>query len=136
MSVVFFRGGTAPAVTSRAPADHITIQTLSPASGDGVNVQAQEIAEQGIAAVTEADGFQACKQAALLFIEQPIEKQDRGFEFIERNFEAGRVNGHRDSPGAAARQSLVPAIRRFDGRIQILAIEFGPAQPLPLNQMA
>ena len=90
---------------------------MLPAAGDGVSVQAQEIAEQGIAAVAEAHGFQACKQATLLFIEQPIEKKDRGFEFIRRHFEAGQVNGHRDSLGAATRQGLVAPICRLDGGV-------------------
>ncbi len=43
-----------------------------------MRVQAQEIAEEGVAPVAEPDGFQSGKQAALLFIEQAIEEDDRG----------------------------------------------------------
>jgi hypothetical protein len=46
-------------------------------------VQAQEIAEQSVPAVAQADGLQPGKQSPLLFIEQAIEQQGSGLEFIK-----------------------------------------------------
>lgn len=45
MSGVFFRRGTAAAGASGPPADHILIQELLPATGDGMHVQTQEAAQ-------------------------------------------------------------------------------------------
>jgi predicted nucleic acid-binding protein len=52
-----------------------------------VRVQAQEIAEEGVATVAESDGFQAGKQAALLLVEQAIEEDNCGLELVGRDFE-------------------------------------------------
>jgi len=37
--------------------------------------------------MTYADGLQACKQAALLFVEQSIEQDNRGLEFVGGDLE-------------------------------------------------
>src|SRR5437762_5332848 len=66
-----------------------------------MHVQTQEIAEQRVPAVAQADGFQAGKQSALLFIEQAIEQQDGGLEFIRRCLELGGMDGHRNGLSAA-----------------------------------
>ena len=72
----FFRGLTTATLAACPATDHVPVQQLLTASGDRMRVQAEKIAEQGVAAVAEADGFQAGKQAALLFVEQPIEQDD------------------------------------------------------------
>ena len=77
--------------------------------GNGVNVEAQKIAEQSVAAVTEADRFQAGKQPALLFVEQAIEEDDRSLEFVGRDLQVGRVNGQGKNLGAAAGPGLIAA---------------------------
>ncbi len=69
MSGVFFGGLAATAFAARPAADHILVQQLLTATGDGVRVQAQKIAEHGVAAVTQPDGLQSGKQAALLFVQ-------------------------------------------------------------------
>jgi hypothetical protein len=46
------------------------------------------------------------------------------------------LNGQRNSMGAAAGHGLVAAIGRLDRGIEKLAADFGPAQTLPLDQMA
>jgi len=78
MSGVFFRGRTAATPTAGPPTDHIALQQLLTAAGDGVGMQAQKIAEQSIATMAEPDGFQSGEQAALLFVEQSIEQEDGG----------------------------------------------------------
>ena len=136
MSGVFFGGRTASTLPASPSADHVALQQLLATAGDGVGVQAQKIAEQGIAAMAESDRFQAGKQAALLFVEQGIEQKDSGFKFVRRNFQGGRVNRQGNRLATATRQGLIPAIGRLDGGVQILAIGFGSAEALPLHQMA
>ena len=136
MSGVFFRGLAAAAGAARPSADHILIEQLLAAAGNGVRVQAEEIAEQGVAAMTQADGLQAGKQAALLFVEQAIEQQDGGLEFIGGNLEGDRMNRQRHCLSAAASQDLFATIGRIDGGVEKLAIDFGSAQTPLRHQMA
>src|SRR6266852_1501315 len=77
----FFRRSTTTTGAARSAADHILIQQLLPTPGYGMYIQAQEIAEPSVPAVAQADGLQAGKQAALLFIEHAIEEEDGGLEF-------------------------------------------------------
>ena len=88
----FFRGLTAATLAACPATYHVAIQQLLPASGDGMRVQTEKIAEQGVATGAEADGFQAGKQAALLFVEQPIEQDDSGLECIGSDLQVGRVS--------------------------------------------
>src|SRR5215471_8167638 len=132
----FFSVGGRPTLAGNPSADYVALQQWLAAAGDGVGVQTQKIAEQGIAAMAEPNRFQAGEQAALLFVEQRIEEQDSGFEFVRRDFKGGRVNGQGNRLGTATRQGLIPAIGRRDGSIQILAIDFGSAEALSLHQMA
>src|ERR1700722_2818636 len=90
-----------PTGAARSAADHILIQQLLPTAGYGVYVQAQEIAEQSVPAVAQADGLQPGKQSALLFIEQAIEQEDGGLEFIGRSLEVGGMDGYRNGVSAA-----------------------------------
>ena len=70
------------AFAARPTTDHILVQQLLTAAGYGVRLQAQEIAEQSVAAVTQADGFQAGKQTTLLFVQEAVKQDDGGLEFI------------------------------------------------------
>ncbi len=136
MSGVFFRGLTAATLAAYPSTDYVAVQQLLTTARDGVRVQAQEIAEEGIASVAEPDGFQAGKQAALLFVEQAIEEDDRGLDLVGRDFEVGRVNGQRNGLGAAPSHGLVAPIGCLDRGIEELAVDFGPAQTFPLHQVA
>ena len=136
MSGVFFRGLTAATLTAYPPADDVAVQQLLTTASDSVRVQAQEIAEQGVAAVSQSDGFQAGKQAALLFVEQAIEEDDRGLDLVGRDFEVGSVNGQRNRLGAAPSHGLVTPTGCLDRGIEELAVDFGPAQTFPLHQVA
>ena len=100
-SGVFFRRSTTTAGAARSAADHILIQQLLPTAGYGVYVQAQEIAEQSVPAVAQADGLHPGKQSALLFIEQAIEQEDGGLEFIGGSLEVGGMDGYRNGVSAA-----------------------------------
>ncbi len=99
-------------------------------------VQAQEIAEQSVAAVAQADGFQPGKQSALLFIEQAIEQKDGSLEFMGRSLEVGGMDGHRDGLSAAPGEHLFAAWHGLDGGIEKLALDLHSCQALLLDQMA
>ena len=133
---VFFPGRAAGAGAAGAADDHLLIQQLLPAASDRVRIQAQEIREQGVAAVTQPQGLQAGEQAALLFVEQSIEQDNRGVEFVGRDLEGGGVNGHRNRLGTAASQALLAPNGGIHGGIEKRAIDFGSAQALLLEQMA
>jgi len=96
-------------------------------------VQAQEIAEQSVAAVAQADGLQPGKQSALLFIEQAIEQQDGGLEFIGRSLEVGGMDSHRNSLSAAPGEQLFAAWGGFDVGIEKLATNLHSPQALLFN---
>jgi hypothetical protein len=51
--------------------------------------------------VAQADGLQPGKQAALLFIQQAIEQEDGGLEFIGRSLQVGGMGGYRNGVSAA-----------------------------------
>jgi len=127
---------TAATLTAYPSTDYVAVQQLLTTASDGVRIQAQEIAEEGVAAVAKSDRFQSGKQAALLLVEQAIEKDSRSFELVGRDFEAGGVNGQGNRLGAAASHGLITAIRSLDRGIEELAVDFSPAQTFPLHQVA
>src|SRR6266478_1384252 len=53
---VFFRGCTTTAGAAGSAADHILIQQLLPTAGHGMHLQAQEITQQSVPAMAQADG--------------------------------------------------------------------------------
>ncbi len=87
---------------------------LTPA-GDGVWVQAEELAENGIAATSQLDRFQTGEQAALLLVEQAVKEQDGCFEFFGRHLKNGSIGDQRDRLGGLPGAKLIarlPAIGR------------------------
>ena len=69
MSGFFFRRSTAPTQAPTPTAHHVLLQQLLSTTGDGMHVQTQEVAQQSISAMAQADRLETSKQAALLFIE-------------------------------------------------------------------
>ena len=61
------------------------------AASDGVRIQAEEFGQNAVAAVAQLDGFQPGEQTALLLVQQAVEKQDGGFQFIGRYLESGGI---------------------------------------------
>jgi hypothetical protein len=83
--------------------------------------------------MTHADGLQTCKQAAWLFVEQSIEQDNGGIEFVGRDLEGHRMNRQRHCLRAAASQDLLATINRIDGGVEKLAIDCDSTQT-PLQQ--
>jgi hypothetical protein len=85
--------------------------------------------------MTHADGLQAGKQAALLFVEQSIEQDNRGLEFVGGDLQGRRMNRQRHGLSAAASQGLVATIGRIDCGVKELAIDFASTQTPLLQEM-
>lgn len=86
--------------------------------------------------MTDPNRLQSGKQSALLFVEQAVKQEDGGLEFIGRQLESGGVDGYRNGLRAAAGQHLLAAFDRIDGRVEELAIDLHPTEPLQPNQVA
>jgi hypothetical protein len=52
---------------------------LLAASGDGVRIESEKTGQNRVSAAAELERFQSRVQAALLFIEQAVKQNDRGF---------------------------------------------------------
>ena len=61
----------------------------------------QVVAQQDVTAMTDPNRLQPSKQSALLFIEQAVEQEDGGLEFMGRSLEVGGMDGYRNGVSAA-----------------------------------
>ena len=68
--------------------------------------------------MSQLDGLQAGEQAALLFVEQAVEQQDGGFEFIGGYVERGGVGHQRDRLRGAPGADLIFRASRVGGSVQ------------------
>jgi hypothetical protein len=91
MWAVFFDRLASAAGTARAAGRYILIEQLLASAGDGVGIEAEELSQNAVATMSQFDGLQAGEQAALLFVEQAIEKQNHRFQFIGRYLESGGI---------------------------------------------
>jgi hypothetical protein len=66
---------------------------LLAAAGDGVRVQTQKIAQQSVAPMAQPDGLQSGKQSSLLLVEQTVEQDYSGLEFVGGHLKRRRVDG-------------------------------------------
>ncbi len=101
-----------------------------------MHVHTQEVAQQSVPAMAQADGLQPGKQAALLLIEQAIEEKDRRLEFMRRGLESGGMNRHGNGLSAAPGKQLFAAWNGLDGGIEKLVLDLHSGQTLLLNKMA
>lgn len=115
---------------------HVSIQELMAAAGDGVGIQAEEAGQQRIAAPPELDRLQAGVETPLLLIQQAVEQQDGGLEFIGRDLESRRIGDDRDCCSGSSCQDLVAADGGIDRRVQIQARDLLSAQAALLKQVA
>jgi len=80
-------------------------QLLASAS-DGVNINAEQVGEDGVATASEFERFQSGVETALAFIEQSGEQDDGGFDLIGGDVQVGRIGNKRQDSGVAAQQDL------------------------------
>jgi hypothetical protein len=78
----FFDRWTPTAWAASPTGSYIVVQQLLSAARDSVGIQLEKSGKHGITAIAEADLLQTSEQSPLLFVEQAIEQQDGGFEFV------------------------------------------------------
>jgi len=88
-----------------------------------MRVQVKKLGQLTISAMPQFERFQSGVEPALLFVEQAIEQDDRGFQFVWRNLQSGGVPQGGDGLDAAACQELPAAANCIVGAIEIEAGE-------------
>ena len=132
----FFLRRSSPSETASPVTEHGLVEKLLAAAGNGLSIQAEKAGHELVAAMAETHGFESGEEPAWLFVEQGMEPQDGGFEFMGRAWESIGANGERDGLRTLSGQSLAAAVGRVDGGIEELAVDFDAAEPLLLYQMA
>jgi hypothetical protein len=85
-----------------------------------MRVQVKKLSQLTIPAMPQFERFQSGVEPALLFVEQAIEQEDRGFQLVWRNLQSRGIHQGGDGLDAAACQEL-PAAERIAGSIEIEA---------------
>ena len=86
-----------------------------------MGVQVKKLSQLTIPAMPQFERFQSGVEPALLFVEQTIEQEDRGFQFVRRNLQPGGIPQGGDRLDAAACQELSAAADWIAGGIKIQA---------------
>jgi hypothetical protein len=68
--------------------------------------------------MSQFDGLQASEQAALLLIEQSVEKQNSRFEFIGRYLQSGSIGHQRNRLRGLSGAELNPGFAAVGGGVQ------------------
>jgi hypothetical protein len=121
--------------TARAASHYILIEQLLTAAGDGMGIQAKEFGHNTIAAVSQLDGLQASEQTALLLIEQAVEKQDGGLEFIGRYPQNGGVGHQGGRLRGLPRTELIASLLAVGGSIKETPGQLRAAQTSRAHQI-
>ncbi len=100
-----------------------------------MRVEAEELCQNAIATVSQLDGFQPSKQAALLFVEQTVEQQDCRFQFIGRHLESGGVGQQRNRPGGLPGAELIARLPAIGGGVKKSSGHLGAAQTVGAHQI-
>ena len=108
MSAVFFRRLASTAGATSASRRHILIEQLLATAGDGVRIQAEQCGQGTVTTVPQFDRFQAGEEAALLLVQQTVEQQNGGLEFLGRNLEDGGIGHQRKSARGLSAADLIP----------------------------
>jgi hypothetical protein len=91
---------------------------LLASAGNRVRIQPEEFGQNAIASLSQLDGLQPGKQAALLFIEQAVEKQNGRFEFIGRYLERGSIGHQRNRLRGLSGAQLIPGLPAVSRSVQ------------------
>ena len=100
-----------------------------------MRIQAEEFGQNAIAAVSQLDGFQPGKQTTLLLVEQAIEKQDGGFEFIGRYLESGGIGQQRNRLGGLPGAELIARLPAIGGSVKESSGHLGAAQTVGAHEI-
>src|SRR5260370_8224733 len=99
-----------------------------------MRVRVKNCAQLSTPAMSQFERFQSGVEPALLFVEQAIEQEDRGFQLVWRNLQSRGIHQGGDGLDAAACQELPAAAERIAGSIEIeLENELPPPPALLYN---
>ena len=82
ISGVFFRLNASATLSASAAGGDVLIEQLLASAGNRVRFQSEEVGQESISATAKFDGFQTRIETPLLLVEQTIEEQNGGLEFI------------------------------------------------------
>lgn len=99
-----------------------------------MHVQIEQRGEAGIASTSEPERFQAGKEAALLLVEEAVEENDGGLEFLGRALEGRRVDETGYQFGGLARKDLLAARNRFRRGIEEQTIQLRAVEKTALHE--
>ncbi len=89
------------------------------AAGHGVRSEVEEVGQLAIAAAAQFERFQSGIQAALLLVQQAVEQEDGGFQFLFGDLQHGGIYHGGDSFDGAARNELPPLDGPIQGSVQV-----------------
>jgi hypothetical protein len=135
-SGVFFHGLASPAGFADAIEGDVLLQQLRSSTAHGVRIQAEKLGQFLVAAMPELERFQAGVQAALLFIQQTIEQNNGGFQFVWGDFQKRGVDEGREGLHAAAPEQLALAAGGIKRGVEVEAREGLTRDPVLLDELA
>jgi len=100
-----------------------------------VRVQAEELCQNAIASMSQLDGFQPSKQAALLLVKQTIEQQDCRFQFMGRHLESGGIGQQRNRLGGLSGVELIARLPAIGGSVKKSSGHLGAAQTVSAHEI-
>ena len=104
ISGVFFHRLAPAASSAHAVHFHVLSQQLLSSPGHGVRIEIEEVGQLAIATTAQLQRLQSDIQTALLLIQQAVEQEDGGFQFLLRNLKNRRICHGGNGLDGAARQ--------------------------------
>lgn len=98
-------------------------QQLLSCARDGVRIQAQELGQLVVAAVSQLERFQSGVESSLLFIEHAVEQDDGGLQFLGSDLQAGGIGEGGYGLTAAAAEQLPLACCGISRGVEVQAGE-------------
>ena len=135
ISGVFFHGYAPAAGLARALHLHVLRQELLSPASHGVRIELEEVSQSMIAATAQLKRLQSGKQAALLLVQQAIEQQYGGFQFLLRDLQYRHIRCNGNCLNGASRLKLPKPNSAVRSRVKVAAGDDLPSHPLLLRQL-
>jgi hypothetical protein len=101
-----------------------------------VSIQAEKLGQFLVAAVPSLERFQTGVQTALLFIQQTVEQNNGGFQFVWGDFQKRGVDDGREGLHTAAPEQLALAAAGIERGVEVEAREGLTRDPALLDELA
>lgn len=100
-----------------------------------MGVQAEELGQDSVAAVAQFNGFQSSEESALLLVQQAVEEQNSGLEFIGRDLKGGGIGHQWHGAGGLPGTDLISRLSAIGGSVQESTGYVGTAQATATDQI-